>query len=102
MHKLRTELQVHDLRWKVLPTGIVKGNATIFAACNKKVTIGRVGERADRSVKLPEVITDASLLDVEDSHGSRLEAAGENGQLRVRCNAKRLVDRAREFDNLIE
>ena len=94
MHKLRTELQVHDLRWKVLPTGIVKGNATIFAACNKKVTIGRVGERADRSVELPEVITDASLLDVEDSHGSRLEAAGENGQLRVRCNAKRLVDRA--------
>ena len=79
MHKLRTELQVHDLSWEVLPTGIVKGNATIFAACYEKVTIGRVGERADRSVELPEVITDASLLDVEDSHGSRLEAAGEDG-----------------------
>ena len=70
----------------------MKGNATIFAACNKQVTVGRVGERADRSVKLSEVITDARLLDVEDSHGSRLEAAGENGQLRVRSNAKRLVD----------
>ena len=80
----------------------MKGNATIFAACNEKVTIGRVGERADRSVKLSEVITDACLLDVEDSHGSRVEAAGEYGQLRVRSNAKRLVDWARELDHLVE
>ena len=70
----------------------MKGYATVFAAGNKKVTARGVGERADRSVKLSEVITDARLLDVEDSHGSRLEAAGENGQLRVRSNAKRLVD----------
>lgn len=70
----------------------MKGNATVFAAGNKKVTARGVGERADRSVKLSEVITDARLLDVEDSHGSRLEAAGENGQLRVRSDAKGLVD----------
>ena len=75
MHELRTELQGHNLSWKMLATSIMEGNTTIFAACNKKIAIGRVGKRADRSVKLSEVITDACLLDVKDSHGSRLEAA---------------------------
>ena len=76
--------------------------ASVFTACDQKFAQWRIRDLADRPIKLSEVVADAGLLNIEDTHGARLETAGENWQRGMGRHAERLVDRARELDNLVK
>ena len=102
MHKLRLELQVEYLGRQMLPLCIMERHAPILAARDEQITIRAVRYRANRFVELGEVVANASLLDVEDTHRAGLEPAREYGQGGVRCHAERLVDRTGELDYLVE
>lgn len=52
-------------------------------------------------VKLSEFVVNCGLLYVEDSHRTRLETSCEYRQVRVRCHAQRLVNRACELNILV-
>ena len=94
VHKLGLEFQVEDFGGQVLATGVVQGNRAVLTASDEKITCRRVCNSADRLTELGEVVANAGLLDIEDSHGARLETAREDGQGWVRCNAQWLIDRA--------
>lgn len=49
---------------------IVQRHTSIFTTCYEQVTIGRIGNRTNRLIKLSEVVTNASLLDIKDAHGA--------------------------------
>ena len=102
MNKFRLELKVENLCRQMLSACIMQRHTSIFTACDEKVAVGRVGDRANWLIELSEVVTYASFLDIKDSHRARLEAAGKNGQRGMSRHAQRLIDRAGEFDNLVE
>ena len=100
--ELRLELEVEDFCGQVLASGVVKRNGAVFTASDEEVTVRGVCDGSDRLAKLSEVVADAGLLNIEDTHGARLETAGKDWQRGMGRHAERLVDRARELDNLVK
>lgn len=75
MDELRLEFEVEHFGGQMLSTSVVEGYTTILAASDQQVSIGRIGDRFDRFIKLSEVVANARLLNIKNSHRSRSETA---------------------------
>ena len=67
----------------MLASGVVKSDTAINATSDQDVSIRRILNRLDRLVELGEVVADARLLNVKNSHCSRLETTGKDWQSRM-------------------
>ena len=81
---------------------IVEGHRSINRAGDEKVASRCIGHALNRLVKLSELLCHLRLLNVEDSHGSRLKSHTEYVTGRMSGQCKWLIDRACELDVLVE
>lgn len=92
---------MQHLYGKVLPSGVVNGDAAIDAAGDEEVTGGGVGDLLYWLVELAELVGDAGALDVEHAHHARLKTAREQRHRGVGRDAQGLVHRGGELIHLV-
>ena len=70
MHKLWWELQVKHFDRQMLSLCIMNCYTSVLTAANEIVSIGTVSNLHERQIKLGELICNAGLLNVENTHHS--------------------------------
>ena len=92
---------MEHLDGQVLSARVMDGDAPIDAAGDEQVPRGGVGQFDQGAVELGELLGHAGALDIEETLGAGLEAAGEQGEGGVGGDREGLVHGGGELVDLV-